>query len=258
MNLQHRPLRRVAALYDLHGHLPALEAILAEARNSGAELVVVGGDVFPGPLARDCLELLRGQPLPCRFLRGNGENDVLAARAGRPLTRVPEAYRAPLLWHANELQEDEAAWIASWPAGLQLEIAGLGRVLFCHATPRDDNELFTRLTPDARLAPAFAGVDAPLVICGHTHMPFDRRVHHLRVVNAGSAGMPFGTGGADWLLLGPDVEPRHTDLDLDAAIARLRAGAYPQLDFIERSLRAPPTIDAMTELFERAALRAGA
>lgn len=250
-----RSLARIAALYDLHGNLPALEAILVECERLGVELLVVGGDVFPGPLARECLALLRGQRLPCRFLRGNGENEVLSARAGRPLTRVPEAYRAPLEWHARELPDDEAAWIEGWPASFELELAELGRVLFCHATPRDDNELFTGLTPADRLAPAFADVRAPLVVCGHTHMPFDRRVGALRVVNAGSAGMPFGRTGADWLLLGPDVELRHTDFDLDVALARLRVSAFPQPDFVESSLRTPPPIEAMTELFERAALR---
>ena len=83
-----------------------------------------------------------------------------------------------------------------------VEIDGLGTVLFCHATPRNEIDIFTRLTPEERLLPVFAGVDASVVVCGHTHMQFDRMVGRLRVVNAGSVGMPFGTTGADWLLLG--------------------------------------------------------
>ena len=86
---------------------------------------------------------------------------------------------------------------------MRRSVDGLGEVLFCHATPRDDNEIFTRLTPADRLRPLLADVDATVVVCGHTHMPFDRMVGNTRMVNAGSVGMPFGDAGADWLLLGP-------------------------------------------------------
>ena len=126
-------------------------------------------------------------------------------------------------------------------------------VLFCHATPRSDTEIFTSLTPDDRLLPAFAGIDAALAVCGHTHMPFDRTVGGVRVVNAGSVGMPFGLPGADWLLLGPGVEPRHTDYDLEAAAARVRATAYPQAEeFAARSVLRPPSEDEALALFARA------
>lgn len=255
MNARNTSFDRVAALYDLHGNLPALETILGECEAAGVELLVVGGDVFPGPLARESLALLCRQALPCLFLRGNGENDVLAARSGGLLTRVPEPYRAPLEWHARELSDSEAGWISSWPATLEIELAGLGRVLFCHATPRDDDELFTEVTPVAQLAPVFRNVDAPVVVCGHTHMPFDRRVEATRVVNAGSAGLPFGRSGADWLLLGPQVELRHTDFDLELALARLRRSAYPRFELVEQWLRSPPPKREMIELYERAAVR---
>jgi len=102
--------------------------------------------------------------------------------------------------------------------------------LFCHATPRNETEIFTRLTPEERLAPVFAGVDASVVVCGHTHMQFDRMVGGLRVVNAGSVGMPFGTTGADWLLLGPGIELRKTQYDLTAAAERFRRTGYPMVE----------------------------
>ncbi|MFP5287096.1 MAG: metallophosphoesterase, partial [Thermoanaerobaculia bacterium] len=78
----------------------------------------------------------------------------------------------------------------------------------------------------------------------------------VRVVNAGSVGMPFGEAGADWLLLGPDVQLRHTSYDLVKAAERLRATAYPQAqEFAARSVLQPPSEEEMLALFSRAQLR---
>src|SRR5213078_4072094 len=106
----------------------------------------------------------------------------------------------------------------------------IDRMLYCHATPLNDVDIFTELTPEARIAAQFADVDADLVVCGHTHMPFDRTIAGVRVVNAGSVGMPFGEPGADWLLLGPSVELRHTTYDLTAAAERIRTTRYPRAE----------------------------
>jgi diadenosine tetraphosphatase ApaH/serine/threonine PP2A family protein phosphatase len=159
-------------------------------------------------------------------------------------------------WTAEQLTPEHARLLAGWPKTLRLEVAGLGDVLFCHATPRDENECFTRLTPEERLLPIFQGLDVPLVVCGHTHMPFDRTVGKVRVVNAGSVGMPFGEPGADWLLLGPGVQPRHTPYDLTRAGARIRGTAYPQAqEFAERYVLGPPSEAEMLAVFARAELR---
>jgi diadenosine tetraphosphatase ApaH/serine/threonine PP2A family protein phosphatase len=129
-------------------------------------------------------------------------------------------------------------------------------VLFCHATPRNDSEIFTRLTPDDVLAPVFSGVAADLVVCGHTHVQFDRQVGATRVVNAGSVGMPFGEPGAYWLLLGRGVELRRTAYDLNRAADRIRATEYPHAaDFAAHNVLAPPSESAMIESFEKVALR---
>ncbi|MFN2572148.1 MAG: metallophosphoesterase, partial [Gemmatimonadales bacterium] len=135
-------------------------------------------------------------------------------------------------------------------------IGGLGEVMFCHATPRNNTEIFTRLTPEDRLLPVFEGVGAAVVVCGHTHMQFDRMVGDIRVVNAGSVGMPFGAPGADWLLLGPDIELRHTDYDLTGAAERIRNTEYPQAqDFAAHNvLEAPATANILAAL-ARAELR---
>ena len=190
--------RRVAALYDIHGNLPALEAVVDEVRQAGVDSVVVGGDVLPGPMARESLELLRSLDVPVQFIHGNGDREALALLDGEP-TSVPELFRESVRWSAEQLLPGQQRLVASWPSTVRLDISGMGAVLFCHATPRNDTEIFTRLTADDRLLPVFGDLDAALVVCGHTHMQFDRMLGRLRIVNAGSVGMPFGEAGADWL-----------------------------------------------------------
>ena len=240
---------RVAALYDIHGNLPALEAVLEDVRRADVNLIVIGGDVVPGPLPRETLARLDDLDVPIRFIHGNGESAVLAELAGRDST-VPPPFRELIRWSAHQLEPQQQRSMSRWPPTIRVAIPDLGDVLFCHATPRNDTEIFTRLTPEERVAPAFAGVDAPLVICGHTHMQFDRMVGWIRVVNAGSVGMPFGEPGAYWLLLGPDVQLRHTIYDLAAAADRIRSTSYPQaLEFATRDILEPRTEKEMLDAF---------
>ena len=248
---------RLAALYDIHGNLPALEAVLDEVRRAGVDAVVVGGDVLPGPMPRETIDCLAALDLPVHYLTGNGDRVVLTERRGGDISReVPEAFRDVIRWSAATLTDADAAWIAGWPATLRLHVPGLGDTLFCHATPRNDVECFTRLTAEERLFEVFDGVESAVVVCGHTHMPFDRTVRGIRVVNAGSVGMPFGDPGADWLLLGPEVSPRHTRYDLAAAAARVRASAYPQAEaFAAGHVLRPPSELDMLKVFAQAELK---
>lgn len=127
---------------------------------------------------------------------------------------------------------------------------------FCHATPRSDTEIFTRLTPEEFLRPVFADVDAALVVCGHTHMQFDRTIGSTRIVNAGSVGMPFGDPGAYWLLLDPDAQLRHTAYDLEAAADRIRRTAYPGAEeFAARNVLHPRSEQETLTAFSRVELR---
>jgi putative phosphoesterase len=245
---------RIAALYDIHGNLPALEAVLDDVRQSAVDQVVVGGDVVPGPMMRETLECLQNLGMPVQFIQGNCEIAVLAERSGTQppawYHTVPEQAKEVLRWQAQQLHPENERLFASWPRTLRMQVEGLGEVLFCHATPRDENECFTRLTPEGRLLPVFKGLNAALVVCGHTHMQFDRRIGPVRVVNAGSVGMPFGEPGADWLLLGPDVQLRHTTYDLTDAANRIRATDYPQADdFAARYILQPPSESQMLEVF---------
>lgn len=240
----------IAALYDIHGNLPALEAVLEEVRRMPVDRLVVGGDVVPGPMAGACLDRLLECDLPVDFLVGNGERDVLAMRRGEVPGRVPEAFRPLLRWAADELTTAQADEISGWPETVDRTIPGFGRTLFCHATPRDDNEIFTERTPEARIRCLFADTEALLVVCGHTHMQFDRIIGGVRVVNAGSVGMPFGDPGAYWLLVGPKLELRRTSYDYRGAAERIARSGYPG-DF---AVEHPPRGSDMISLFEAASV----
>ncbi len=247
---------RVAALYDIHGNLPALEAVLQEIRQAEIDQVVVGGDVVPGPMPRETLTCLLDLDVPMQFIRGNGESEVLAQLAGIDTGNVPEQFREVIRWTAQQLHPEHEPLLAGWPMTLRVEIRGVGEVLFCHATPRSDTEVFTRRTPEDRLVPLFERPNVPVVICGHTHMQFDRMIGKIRVVNAGSVGMPFGEPGAYWLLLGPDVELRHTPYDLAKAAERIRDTKYPQAqDFAAHYVLQPPSEEAMLDVFTRGELK---
>lgn len=246
----------VAAIYDIHANLPALEAVLEDIRLAKAERIVVGGDVLPGPMPRETIQFLLNLDIPVQFIHGNGDREVLARMRGIETSGVPEKFRSVIDWTAQQLQPEHEQLLAAWPSTLQLDIGGLGTVLFCHATPRNDTEIFSRNTPEERLVPVLAGVHANMVVCGHTHMQFERKVGATRILNAGSVGMPFGQPGADWLLLGPGVEFRHTSYNLTRAAERIRATAYPQAeDFVQHNILHPPAEKDMLEAFSRVELR---
>jgi putative phosphoesterase len=247
---------RVAALYDIHGNLPALEAVIADVRAAGVDRIVVGGDVVPGPMPRETIARLLDLDLPMQFIRGNGDRETLSWMRGTETEAIPASYRDAMRWVAQQLRPDYEAVLARWPETVRVQVDGLGEVLFCHATPRDDNEIFTRLTPEDRLLPIFEAAGVPLVVCGHTHMQFDRSIGKTRVVNAGSVGMPFTGPGAYWLLLGPDVQLKRTEYDLEEAAARIRGTSYPQAEeFAAGNVLRPPSEAQMLEAFSRAELK---
>jgi len=243
----------VAAIYDIHANLPALEAVLEDIRQAEVDLIVVGGDVVPGPMPRETIQNLLGLDIPMKFLCGNGDREVLAQMRGVETEwyrAAPEQWREPVRWTARQLGPELERQLVTWPKTLSTEIEGIGEVLFCHATPRNDTECFTRLTPEDQLLTVFDGVSARLAVCGHTHMQFDRTIGEIRVVNAGSVGMPFGKPGAYWLLLGAGVQLRHTPYDLAKVAGRIRATQYPQAEeFAERNVLQPPSEEKMLEAF---------
>lgn len=208
----------VAALYDIHGNLPALDAVLAEVPDDAT--IVVGGDICAGgehPSAT--LERLRGLGDRVRWVRGNADRELFPGEGGL----VPE----PLVEETRgRLSEEEIAFLHELP-----ETQQIGDALYCHASPRNDMDIFTERTPDERLAPLFEGLEVTTVVCGHTHTQFERTVAGVRVVNAGSVGMPYEEEpGAYWLL---DLAPRRTPY----AGAELKATREEAVtEFTERGL----------------------
>lgn len=233
-------VQRVAALFDIHGNLPALEAALATDDVARADVIVIGGDVVLGPMPRETLERLLALGPRARFLRGNCDRMVVDAFDGRPLTRFPPSIREVTTWAAAQLDRRHRDLLDGLPATLVVHVREIGEILFCHASPRSDEEIFTAATPAEQVRPMLRGVTQRMVVCGHTHMQFDRRVDDVRVINAGSVGMPYGTPGAHWLLVGPDARPVRTAYDLERAAALVRRTSYPRAaEFASRNVLRP-------------------
>jgi len=245
---------RLAALYDIHGNLPALDAVLDEIRRERVDLIVVGGDVLPGPMPLQTMRRLLTLDIPVRFIHGNGDRVVLAHLRGESIDEVPQQYRESIAWTAERMDLECQQALASWPLTCTVQVEALGDVLFCHATPRNDLDVFTRLTPTDRVTRLFAATTAPVIICGHTHMQFDRRAGPLRIVNAGSVGAPFAPpAGAHWLLLGADVVLRQTTYDVAAAADQMRATGFPMVEAVAiKYVLQPPPEAEMLAVYARA------
>jgi putative phosphoesterase len=202
---------RVAALYDVHGMIHALDAVLAEVETERPDAIVLGGDIAAGPFPRETLQRVRALDACC--IRGNGDRQGV------------DWPGAEWLW--RQLDADAAAWLQALPFSLVLD-----DVLYVHATPRSDTEIVTERTPDERLVEALAGVEQPLVVAGHTHMTLDRRAGGVRFVNPGSVGMPYeGDTDARWAVVdGGEVELRRTPIDAEAARAAVLATSWPDAE----------------------------
>lgn len=233
----------VLALYDIHGNIDALEAVLADPRARDPDAVVVGGDAVPGPFAAATLDRLR--ELDPRWVRGNGEREVAEAlTAAEPDPDDMAAVTAKLT--AAEIGAGAARALGELP--LTLELDG---VLYCHATPRADAEMVTRISSAERWAEVLSTTDAGLVVAGHTHQQDDRTVGTTRFVNAGSVGLPYeGDAAARWLWVADGVpELRQTAYDGRAAGERMRE-RWPDVRSIGAALIEPIEASEITRIFE--------
>jgi predicted phosphodiesterase len=219
---------QVACLYDVHGNVPALRAVLADPAFAAASHVVVGGDAVAGPGPAEALELLLRVHQPTHFIRGNGDREL------EP-------------WVAGRLSADARATVQGWPATVSLDVPGLGAVCFCHGSPRSDTEILTTASPEARVRPMLEGVEERTIVCGHTHVQYDRRVAGRRIVNAGSVGMPYQgeAGAAFWCLLGPDVQLRRTPYDAALLRTALAESGFPDPGWFD-----PASAEEATAHFE--------
>lgn len=246
---------KIAALYDIHGNLPALNAVLEDLKEVQPDLIVVGGDIVSGPLPGQTLARLSQLGDQVRFIRGNGDREVVMAFDGQShRLDMSEKGREETRWVAEQLTRSQRDFLAQLPEQFTLHIEGLGDVLFCHATPRNDEEIFTPITSQQRLTTIFTGIKQQLVVCGHTHIQFERRAAGVHILNAGSVGMPFADRpGAYWLLLtSQGYEFRWTKYDREAAAQKVRASGNPQAQVFaeENVLKVPASAEAV-ELLER-------
>jgi predicted phosphodiesterase len=244
---------RIAVLCDIHGNLPALQAVLAEVEKAGVDLVVFGGDVAAGPMPVETIEVLVRYSGQARFVRGNADRLMVEIFDGAR----EAAGDAPDTWPASLLSRAHRDFLSGFEPVVELDVDGFGRVLFCHAGPTSDElPIITPATPDEVVAEALASTQASLVIAGHTHMQFDRQVAGRRMVNAGSVGLPYADQpGAYWALLGPEVDLRRTAYDFEVAAEAVRRTEFPEREELAGGIVRPPTAEEAITAFERMAGR---
>jgi len=237
---------RVGALYDVHGNLPALEAVLAEVERESPDVVLVGGDVSAGPFPVECLDLLQDLGDRAVWIRGNADRALAGGGADQGLADQ---------WCSEQLSEEQRAFLGGLPISTTLEVDGLGPVLFCHGSPRSDEEILTERSPELRLEAALAGVREQTVVHGHTHVAYDRMHGLYRLICPGSVGMAYAIApGAYWGLFGPGYEARRTGYDLDAAAERIRASGWERAErFAAENVVSVPDPDEVVEFFEQVA-----
>jgi len=222
----------------VHGNPAALDAVLREAEDAQ---LVFGGDLAAGPFPVEALD--RIMELDAIVIRGNADRELLS-------DEIPEGGLIGE-WVVKQLEDRHREFIAGLPETVELDVDGVGRVLFCHGSPRSDEEMILRTTPDEWLREMLQDVEADAVVCGHTHMQFDRVVDGIRVVNAGSVGLAYGARGAHWLLLGPGIERRRTPYGNDAFADRVAALDWPlAARFAEDNIRNFPSIQDALDFFE--------
>jgi len=222
-----RVVSAVAVLSDVHGVLPVLEAVLAEPEVRAADLIVVTGDHASGPQPGAVLDRLLAEGDRLRLIRGNADRELVALRRGEDI-EIPDDVTP---WAAAQLTGAQVALLADLPHPLVLDVGGLGPVVFCHGSPRRDDEIVLVDSPLTRWQAAFTELPSHhrTVVCGHTHMPFSRLVDRRLVVNAGSIGMPYGRAGGSWALLAEgNVTLGHTPIDVRAVCEEVaQQSTYP-------------------------------
>jgi predicted phosphodiesterase len=234
-----------------------LEAVLAELAGEEVDAILIGGDAVSGPQPAETLELLRSLERPTHWIRGNGERALGPDAADAVMGG--EGAEASLRFTASQLSDEDQRFLVQLPQTLKLEVDGLGETLFCHASPRNDLDIVTPGTPDARFAELLEGVAERTVVAGHTHMQDDRTVDGVRWINPGSVGMPYeGEVAAFWAILGLDVELRRTPFDVERSAEALLESGWPEAQaFVDENVRASVPREEAITLFEQIAAERG-
>ncbi|MDC3426175.1 metallophosphatase family protein [Aquibacillus sp. 3ASR75-11] len=229
---------RVAAIYDIHANYSALKVVLEEVRKANVVQVVVGGDLAWGPEPRQVMDLLMDYKDEFLFIKGNVDREV-AYRYGKE--KGLGDFTAELNhWCADQLTEEQLKFLKSLPEKTILSVDGLGEILFVHGSPRSDEEAIRINTPDNEIQPMIESVPESIIVCGHTHIQFDRTVGDKRIINAGSVGLQSQANGACWALSGPDVDLKVTTYNTKEASERIRNSNAPcKEDFADHYLNPP-------------------
>jgi putative phosphoesterase len=225
---------RVALIGDVHANLPALEAVLAHAREGGATRIWNIGDfVGYGPFPDEVVRRLRREG--AISIAGNYDLKVLKFKKKQDKWRTskrPEKWLA-FKWAYEHLSKESRMYLRSLSPELRMRVAGR-RILLTHASPASNEEHLTPDTPTERLRELAGMADADLVICGHSHQPFTRQVQGVWFINTGSVGRPDdGNPRATYAILTiePDVfEVRHYRVEYDVArvVAAIRDEGLPE------------------------------
>lgn len=239
----------MAAIYDIHGNIDALEAVLTAAETETVDRIVVGGDIAWGPFPAEAVGRVRGLGERTAVIRGNADREV-AARTDED-DGLEEWVAEVNTWCADRLGDEEREFLASLPDSVVVPVGGIGDVLFCHGTPRSDEGIVTPITPPDDAAAILSGVQQKIVVCGHTHSQFDRLAGDRRLVNAGSVGLPYEDApGAYWAILGPDVALKRTEYDIAEAAVRMRTSGCPYSERFADAVISPLPRSAAIEHFE--------
>lgn len=250
---------RLAVLSDVHGNLPALEAVLADVQAQGTpDLYWVLGDlaVFC-PWPAETIARLRALP-NISFLQGNTDRYVVTGRRPVLPVRSPEDWAAAparlaerdanFRWTVERLSWDDYEFLRDLPTRLEMDVGAelprpYGRIVAFHANPTDDEANLFPDTPDEQVRPYLAGLNTRLMLYGHTHRPVDRVVDGVRLVNGGSVGFSLdGDPRPAYALLdfaGGEcaVTLRRVEYDREAVIAELERVGHPARALVGRMIR---------------------
>lgn len=247
---------KIAALYDIHGNLPALRAVLNDLNNLQPDHIVIGGDIFSGPMpvqTLDCLLNLQ-RNIKVTFILGNGDREVIEASKGLELKNLSEQGQKTQQWVSKQLTDKHINLLSNLKSSVNIYVKNIGEVVFCHATPSSDSDIFTPKSSKKYLEKIFDNIKQSNVVCGHTHMQFNLEIGEKHIFNAGSVGMPFAKQlGAYWLFIDSNgIDFKRTVYDLNTAIKVIKESNYPYAEnFINNSLLHIPTEEEAMAFLEK-------
>jgi putative phosphoesterase len=231
---------KIAALYDIHGNNFALESVLNDVMRENVDTVLVGGDLVWGPQPREVMDTLMKFRNKFLFIMGNADREV-AYRYG-PEDGC-EGFVAELnKWCADQLTDEHIEFLKNLTERQSIYISGLGEILFIHGSPRSDEEAIRFDTNDSEIIEMIKDTKEDIIVCGHTHIQFDRLVADKRIVNAGSVGLQSKAKGACWLLIDKVMKLKVTEYSVDKAAEQILKSTCPyKKEFAEHILN-PPNI----------------